>query len=1353
MSEISTIVSSRAPDPAAIRAAGRKAAKATRSAAPNKEALKSVKTRVDAARKALRAEAAQHTFAEHSRLIATAEKETRTLAKSARDFPVMEGEPRVLRIAAEYLDVVGGRFSETSMIAFVDGFQEVQELDMGELWGLKPAILFVLLEKLANGQETAADLIDSLRLAGESNWKDSFEAMSVVDRLLARDPAGAYSLMDYESRDLYRTEISELAERSEASEHEVAEAALGLAEAAARREEPGRAGERRRHVGYYLVDRGVASLREKVGYRPTLKARIREFILEHPTYVYLLGIEIVTMVIVYSMLSGLEFLTPVFAGFFLLILPATQAAVDFMNNLATSLTRPRMLPKIDLSRGIPEDCATMVAVPTLLLNDTQVRGLAADLEIRYLANRMPNLYFALVTDSPDSDKPVDDKDKLVDVCADLIRGLNARHTSGGKTPFFLLHRHRIYNPSEGRWMGWERKRGKLLDLNQLLRGSFDSFPVKVGDLSVLPEIRYVITLDSDTQLPRGAAQRFVGAMIHPLNKAVLDPATHMVVEGYGILQPRIGVSIDSASRSFLASLYSGQTGFDIYTRAVSDVYQDLFGEGIFTGKGVYEVDAFRDALEQRFPENTLLSHDLIEGAFARAALVSDIELIDDYPSHFNAYNKRKHRWMRGDWQILRWITARVPDRDGNMVPNPVSLISRWKIVDNLRRSLFEPATLALLLSGWFYLPGAVRFWTMASLAMLLMPAMSGLLFSTIRAPWGKPEFPAWVRETIETFLRELFLFFLHLTFLLHDALLAMDAVVRSLARVFLTKQKLLEWETAAEAEASKRRKGAADLYLRWSPLLALVLTVALWFVRPEALPVALPILGMWVFSPLLSYWLGLPPESAKVLLGAEDTRRLRSWALPTWRYFAEFSSPGTHWLVPDNVREDGVTAHRLSPTNLGFLLNARIAAVHFGYLTLPEFVEQTRRTLEAALALERVRGHFLNWYATDRVEALEPRFVSTVDSGNLAACLWTLKQACLAWSAKPPLDSILWHGIEDVAILAGWEPGRGEVPTRERRAAIEEFAASLEEKPGDWAHNELRLRIAKAREWSETGKTGDLAAGLLELAGIADRLVADMDFSFLYDPRKKVATVGYNETTARLEPSTYDLLASESRIASFVAIAKGEFPQESWFHLGRRHTVSHGQRVLVSWTGTMFEYLMPALWMRNYRETIMHDSMAAAVRLQRRYTARLRKPWGISESACVVEGAEDYGYSAFGLPELAMKPTVPAVVISPYSSFLALLIDSKAAAANLRRMEKEGWLGRYGFYEAVDYTKGHPAVARSWMAHHQGMSLLAAANVLFDHPFQRYFHAEPYVLATELLLHERVPTGLVPEAEELPVTA
>jgi hypothetical protein len=1310
--------------------------------------------------------------AENGRLIVATVKEIQELADSAPHLPAVGSDTsapalRVCALARAFLDHLDSRFDEERFIAFLEGVQTVSDLTLGEIWATRPALQLALIERIITAITTGGGeipgLISSLRTLADARWKSVFALVNVVDPVLADDPAETYGRMDDDSQQYYRRAVSALADRSSRSEREVAETAVALARDAARTTDTSRAAVRRCHVGYYLVDRGVPELRARIGYRPTWRESISDHVCAQPTHFYLGTIGITTAAMLFVVLHAIGYSAYATVAAALLLIPATQAAIDFTNAVATALIRPRQLPKLDFASGLPEECTAVVAVPALLLNERHVRDLVMDMEIRYLANQDANVMFALVTDLRDSPDRPEECDEVLSLCVRLVSQLNERYGVDRRTPFYLLHRFRAYNPCEERWIGWERKRGKLLDLNQLLRGVRDRFPVKVGNINALRRARYVIVLDSDTELPRDAARRLVGTMAHPLNRAVIDPATRTVVDGYGILQPRVSISIGSAATSWLATIFSGETGFDVYTRAVSDVYQDLFGEGIFTGKGIYDVDAFRESVEHRFPANTLLSHDLIEGLFARAGLVSDIELVDDYPSHFSAHCRRRHRWMRGDWQILRWLFNRVPDYRRKAVDNPLGTLARWKILDNLRRTLVEPSMVVLLLVAWFALPRAGA-WTAAAVVVLLAPTYWRLLFAAARAPWFTPSFRPWAIATLGAFVRSHLVITLHFAYLLHDALLSVDAIVRALARMFVTGRRLLEWESAAEA--SLRTRGATDLFLTWSPVTAAAVTVLLGLLRPDVLPVAAPLLLMWMSAGAIARRLNEPPGGQVGDLDADDVRFLREHAARTWRFFRTYSSRRNHWLIPDSVRADGLVADRISPTNVGMLLNARVAAVHFGYLTLHEFVGQTRRTLATIQRLPRYRGHLLNWYDSTTLDALEPRFVSTVDSGNLAAALWTLKQAALTFVHHPPADDVLWDGITDVAQrLAGdADPaaralGERVLKTRpqwreflpELQALVQGYASCASDDARAWA-GELVARLRHARAWCEGRVPASaVSSGLLEIAEVAHALVADMDFAFLYDARRQVLSVGCDAVSGKIEPSAYDLLASEARIASFVAIAKGDVPQESWFNLGRLHVAMGDERVLLSWTGTLFEYLMPALWFRHSPRTIMHDSMCAAVSVQRKAARARNIPWGFSECGLIVPGSAEYGYGPCGLPELALKPLDPRTrVVSPYSSCLALLVNGRAATENLRLLARLGCVGPYGFFEALDYSHGTPEVVRSWMSHHQGMSLLAAAEVLLGDPVKRAFHSEAQVRATERLLEERVPRTVVPDQAVLP---
>jgi cyclic beta-1,2-glucan synthetase len=1363
--------------------------------------------------------------------------------------------PRALAVAEGLLAATEYRFSASGLTSYVEGFQESTILQLKELWLLSMVLKLALLERIASrssqllAQPSASfgvgACVRSLRDVGQTSWKNVLEPLISFDHVLRQDPAGAFARMDFESRDLYRTKLAKIAEHSDGGEMDVAAAAVALAREAQRHPDSNpRVTLRRSHVGYYLLQEGAALLYQKVGYRPPFGERIQLFLLEHPDEFYLPAIEVIGSIVVLAVILPLvgsdTSLGLILLSTLLLLLPASQAAVLLVNYLTTSLLPAQLLPKLDFSEGIPSDCTSMVAIPSLLLNEKQIRRLVDDLEVRFLGNHDPNLYFALLTDLPDSPELALEDDPRVLICAELIRELNEQYAGQG-APFLLLHRHRVYNPRERQWMGFERKRGKLLDLNKLLRHEFDSFPVKVGDLSILPRIRFVITLDSDTELPRGSAHRMIGALAHPLNQAIIDQEKNIVVAGYGILQPRVGVSVQSAAVSRLASIYSGETGFDIYTRAVSDVYQDLYGEGIFAGKGIYEVETLHRVLDRRFPRNILLSHDLIEGAYARAGLVSDIEVIEDYPSHYSAYNRRKHRWLRGDWQIAGWLNSRVPDESGSHVENPISLVSKWKILDNLRRSLVEPAIFLLLVLGWFALPRSAAYWTVATIAILFAPAWCRFAFELVRAAIQRKEVIA--RDALDALVTANASVFLTLTFLAHQTMLSLDAVFRTLVRRLVTQRGLLQWETAAEAELGTAGHTPLDVYLRWMPALALGLGLLLFSARPAALPAALPILLLWGSSRLVSLWLNRPPHGSEDQVSHKDRLLLRRAALRTWRYFAEFSTVKHHWLIPDNVQEEPpAIASRISPTNLGFLLNARQVACEFGYLTIPEFAEQTSRTLATASELPRYRGHYFNWYDTQTLAPLPPAFISSVDSGNLLASLWTLQQGSLHQLTKTLLPPSLADGFLDylraLVELRAFSRGKFSNLQRELKRksglsflldlpdnlfaeAQRRTSAAKESSAARWFLAEAQARLENLRQTVRTyapwllpeftsllRDTGlkeesfhpefaagapalknmpgfvDMLAGRLRaamdanesaehaaarerlltllpeartnalrlieslhaIAAEAGRLANEMDFRFLLNQQRNLLSVGYDVEAERLHPACYDLLATESRTAIFTAIAKEDIPQESWFRLGRGHTLYHGRPVLLSWSGTMFEYLMPSLWMRSYPNTLMERSRLAAVRSQQAYTASKNIPWGISESAYFkMDEAGNYQYHAFGIPYLALREREhDSLVISPYSSVLALSADPAAAFQNLRKMAHFGWFGAYGFYEAADFTPSRRRsrfrryeLVRCWMTHHQGMSLLSIANFLHNGIVQTWFHADPRVQATELLLHEK----------------
>jgi hypothetical protein len=1364
--------------------------------------------------------------------------------------------PRIIGVGQSLLSAAKFRWSPSALSSFVEGYQSEEPLAVRELWALPIALKLALLEEIlaqasgAFGGLPASDAaVDASVLALQQVsmpvWANLLEPLVPFESVLREDPAGAYPRMDFDSRELYRTTIQKFAEQSSISELEIAKTALAMAQEAARQtyHDP-RIAARRSHVGYFLIDDGQSALRHRCGFRPRVRDRIRFWMRSDPDDFYIGGIVVIALLaMAAAILPLVSFYNPLGTlalAFIFLLLPISQFAVELVNHTVTTILKPQILTKLDFSRGIPDDCKTLVAIPTLLLNEQQVRDLVGELEVRSLANQDRNVHYALVTDLADStERPRDgDTSPLVALAGSLIDDLNRRYAGSSSGRFLMLHRHRIFNPRQGVWMGWERKRGKLLDLNRLVMGGMDSFPFKAGDCSVLQGLRYIFTLDSDTKLPRDSVHRMVGAIAHPLNQAVLDPQRRIVAEGYAILQPRVGVTVKSAARSRLASLFSGETGLDIYTRAISDVYQDLYGAGTFTGKGLYEIRVLHEVLDRRFPRNFLLSHDLIEGAYGRVGLVTDIEVLDDYPSHYSAQNRRKHRWVRGDWQILRWLLDRVPNESGESVRNPISTISRWKILDNLRRSLVEPATLLLFVMGWLWLPGTARYWTITALLIVFVPVLVQFVFSIGRALAAEQN--GHIRKTIRDSLGSMFSAVLNFVFLGHQTLLMADAIVRSLIRSFVTGEHLLEWETAAQAETGGGKRTPVETTMRLTPVLSLLIGLLVWWVRPEALPWAVPILVIWALAKPVSLWLNHPRGNLTFRLSDGDRFWLRKVAWRTWRYFETFTNEQNHGIVPDNVQmtdSGNREAQRFSPTNAGLQLNARQAAVVLGYLSLPEYAAQTLANLKTLESIPKWHGHLLNWYTTDTLQPIAPYVVSTVDSGNFLASLCSLRmgtidfrQTALLPALRQGLMDLLADADKHSAFAAAirtaltgkrkqpsdtWvtrllpqadDPSGEPEPAHARvhaiAALVREYLPWLDPKYSElWSYPELKsaepldiytpeTAFATCRQMHTAvtakiqhdperntplahelvtalamaeGRLGKLLADLDRIAEMAEEMLHAADFQPLLDPNRRLLSIGYDtaKEEGRLD-SCYDLLASEARTAAFLAVAKGDVQQETWFRADRRTTLVDGRPVLMSWAGTMFEYLMPALWLQTWPDTLLAQSLSGAVRAQRRYVAHRRTPWGISEAGHSERDAEgNYQYHAFGVPTLALNPPpLGALVIAPYASMLALEADPVHAIENLRRMNKLGWFGEFGFYESADYSanreprdRSRYVLVRSWMAHHQGMSLLAVTNLTEGHPFQRWFHNDPRVRATELLLYEKpiefTPTQQTPHADNI----
>jgi cyclic beta-1,2-glucan synthetase len=1281
---------------------------------------------------------------------------------------------------------------------------------------------------------TVRNVITSMRLVSTINWAEFFESVSPVDAILRG--ASDFAAMDFPTRDLYRRAIEELARQSGRDETEVAERALAAGRRAADQAPAGESPARRESdPGFYLIARGRRGFERELGCRVPLKTRLFRINSDLGVMSYVGMIAVVTAVVLALALFAVA---SVGIGAWALVVlaivgfaPASDVAVALVNRAVTALVGGMLLPGLELRDGIPRELRTFVVVPMMLADKSEIERQIERLEVHHLSSPDDNFAFALLSDWRDSASEHDARDdSLLNEAVAGIARLNTRYgPAGNSARFFLLHRRRVWNEGEGTWIGWERKRGKLHELNLLLRGATDTTFMPVGGQAPsLPSgIRYVITLDADTRLPIGAAKRMVGKMAHPLNRPSLDRHAGVVVAGHAILQPRVTPSLPFGSDgSLYQRVFAGPEGLDPYALAVSDIYQDLFEQGSYCGKGIYDVDIVAAALDGQIPDNTVLSHDLLEGIFARAGLVSDIEVVEEFPSRYAVSAARQHRWVRGDWQLLPWVfDFRHAAADGSRQTS-IPLIGRWKLLDNLRRSLSAPAALLALLVAWLQPTAAAGIWTAFILLTIalppLLPAIAGIV-------------PRRAGVTLRIHLRSLrgdfalglvqgaFL----VTFLAHQAWIMVDAVGRTLFRLFVRRRHLLEWTTAAQAkdDDSFDQRGLAP-QIAASVASAGVVAVALFALGQRTWLIAAPFVALWLLSPLVARWTSRPPTAGHLSVAPADALALRLVARRTWRFFETFVTAEDNMLPPDNFQEDPkpVTAHRTSPTNLGLYLLSIVAARDFGWLGTLDALERLEATFASMAKLEQFRGHFYNWYDTRDLSVLEPKYVSSVDSGNLAGHLIVLGNTCREIAAGPIGNHAWIWGLQDTLALVreaaavpkedAGKPGGAQARLYE---AVDLLAATLKDPPATpiaiarrladlepmadalvacagayslerggqagadsaiWA-GALRTSVASHRrdfdvlvpgagllaaatpgdgrmdtptdEMPALAALPDAARSLTQrLAALADlttRLFNAMQFGFLFDPDRQLLSIGYRGGDGSLDANCYDLLASEARLASFVAIAKGDLPAKHWFRLGRTLTPIDGGSGLVSWSGSMFEYLMPSLVMRAPTGSLLEQTNRLVVRRQENYAAARGVPWGISESEYNARDTEqNYQYAGFGVPDLGFKRGLGEdLVIAPYATGLACMVAPTAAARNFERLAGIGARGAYGWYEALDYTpRRRPdgtkvVIIRAFMAHHQAMTVVSIANALQDGRMRARFHAEPIVRAAELLLQERMP--------------
>ena len=1292
-------------------------------------------------------------------------------------------------------------------------------------------------QKQAADQVSISNSIGSLRFLGAVEWREFVENMSVVEQTLRTDPSGIYDTMDFSTRDRYRHIVEKIAKNSSRTENEVAEIAIGFARDGASRNE---GDSRMTHIGYYLVGEGLIETervaKQKLPFREHLEKIIKRFpLIFYAGTITLLSLTIGGYLVYKGYSQGAsKWLLAITA--IASLLGASHLTTILINWLATLLIKPELLPRLDFAEGIPVSDTTMVIVPTMLVNPAQVEGLAESLEVRFLANRDRNLHFGLLTDFPDakSEKMPGDA-AILELAKNKIAELNEKY-GASEDKFFLFHRPRKWNPYDKVWMGYERKRGKLTELNALLRGNpGNNFSLVVGDLAALPYVKYIITLDTDTQLPRDAGWKLAATMAHPLNRPYYDAQKQRITKGYGILQPRVSVSLSKSGGSIYAQMHGNEPGIDPYTRLTSDVYQDLFEEGSFIGKGIYDINAFEKAINGRFPENRILSHDLLEGCYTRSGLLSDVQFYEEYPTQYSSDVNRRHRWIRGDWQIGYWSLPMAPDSKRRLSKNKLSALSRWKIFDNLRRSLVPVGLTGLLLLGWTVLHSC-WFWTLTVITMVMLPSLIVSAWNIFRK---SKEVTLWnhIHTSVGVIFDNLFQDGFMFICLPYEAYYSLDAIIRTGWRMIISHKKLLEWNPSTVQEKTSDHTISSAYRSMWfSPFLALITFIYVTYCEPTRLFFATPVLILWALSPFIAWWVSRPFPKRESKLNASEIVFLRKIARKTWSFFENFVGAEDNWLPVDNyqVRPNNIVAHRTSPTNIGLALLANLSAYDFGYITAETLIELTGNTLGTLEKMERYQGHFFNWYDTTNLQPLHPKYVSTVDSGNLAGHLLTLKQGLLAIPHEKIVSKRLFEGMLDtIGIIEKEQPGHAgvmelrtavtlifempgitpaqaikstmqllllctkladnsDIPTTsethwwinalmehcvtvdkqikclypwaaisipqqlvnlfpaDKFLTLDEIAgmnlALLDESAGSDAGEAHLISNLKIQLAGAVSHANEMIENVGKLAGKCDEF-ADMNYEFLYDRPKHLLTIGYNVDEHQRDSGYYDLLASEARLCSFVAIAQGKLPQETWFALGRLLTNAKGVPILLSWSGSMFEYLMPMLVMPTYENTLLDQTHKSAVARQVEYGAEREVPWGISESGYnMMDTNLNYQYRAFGVPGLGLKRGLAEdLVIAPYATALALMVDPEEACINLERLSASGFEGRYGFYEAIDYTASRVlrgqtnAIIQSYMAHHVGMSLVSLAYALLDQPMQKRFEAELQFQATLLLLQERIP--------------
>ncbi len=1102
--------------------------------------------------------------------------------------------------------------------------------------------------------------ITSIKKIQRINFLEIFEKINGVEEILRQDPSNVYEKMEDKTKEYYRTKIKEMAKKTRISEIYIARKALELAKNT-------EMNTKQAHIGYYLIDKGMNQLYDVLQYKVS-----RQMSSKDKTKAYILAVLLLTVMISIGISSLIQWNL---VSFLLFLIPASEVAVQTIQYILSKVMKPKLIPKLDFSDGIDENHKTMVVIPTILKSKEKVQELMRKLEVFYLANQSDNIYFTLLGDCSESDKEEEKWDNEVIQEGELLtKQLNNQYKKQqeNKPIFHFIYRKREWNEKEGSYLGWERKRGMLTQFNQYLLGKIKN-PFRINTLENLEnqeKIKYVITLDADTDLILNSAFQLVGAMAHILNQPIIDTQKNIVVDGYGIMQPRIGVNLDISYRTLFTKIFAGAGGTDCYTNAISDTYQDNFQEGIFTGKGIYDVTVYESVLDKQIPENTVLSHDLLEGCYLRCGLVSDILLMDGYPTKYNSFMNRLSRWIRGDWQITKWIGFK----------SPLNLLSQYKILDNLRRSLIEIAIMVSLL--YCNIIGIISFrkiwWSIAILlGIVVFPYVLEWLNAFVFKREGEEKqktFTPKISGVKGSFIRA----FITLGCLPYKAYLSAKAIFKTWYRVHISKKHLLEWTTSEEAE--KQAKSSLVSYYNQMAMNVLtgIIAISLGFFKLNIFGI---ILGLWwIISPMIMWYISQDIEKVRAMdqLKEEEKEYVLEIGKRTWKYFETYLTEENNYLIPDNYQEDRKEkiVPRTSSTNIGLSLLAVISAYDLQYISQEKAMDLLEKIIVTVESLVKWNGHLYNWYNIRTKEPLNPRYVSTVDSGNLVGYLYVTKAFLVEMEQQEP--------------------------------------SSLTRK---------------------------------DLIKVIEKIIEQTDFSVLYHQEQQIFSIGFNIEENKMTDSYYDLLASEARQASLVAIAKKDVPSRHWNVLSRTLTTLGKYKGLVSWSGTAFEYLMPNINIPKYEGSLLDESCKFLIKTQIEYSKNLNIPWGISESAFNVKDLKsNYQYKAFGVPWLGLKRGLAdEMVVSSYGGVLAISEEPKEEVKNLKRLEEQGMYDQFGFYEAIDYTperveKGKvSAVVKTYMAHHQGLILLSINNLFHDHILAKRFMKNPCMEAVSILLQETMP--------------